>query len=399
MSWTTSANLRLQVQKLWDNGTLLAELAGAPELFPKRLRLKGPSSTELTERFDDVRSWIERLNREAKHYRVVRRSINHRILGSNSIPAEIWIDSLAEALAWLGKRRAAEGFAALVELTEARQPQLTQWLKKRPLQALDIADEWPLLLDIISWQKQHPRPYIYLRQVDIPGVHSKFIESHRAVLTELFDLVLAPDEIDETTRGLTGFSRRYGFRDKPLRLRFRLLDPALALFPTGTDQDITVTMETFAKLNLPVQSVFITENEINFIAFPMIPDSMVVFGAGYGFEALSEASWLQSRNIYYWGDIDTHGFAILDQLRANFPTAVSFLMDRETLFTHQQYWGWEEKQEQRDLTRLTTLEHELYDDLRQSRLGNQLRLEQERIGFDWVKRGLATCRTITCSQI
>ncbi|MCK4507868.1 MAG: hypothetical protein KAU27_04975 [Desulfuromonadales bacterium] len=395
MIWTTPADLHAQVQRLWDRGALLAELAGGTTLFPKRLRLKGPSSKQLVECFDDVRGWIDRIDREAKHYRVVRRSIKHRVLGSNSVPSEIWIDSMADALAWIGKRRAAERFSALLDLSRERQPQLLVWLEKRPLRALDLANEWPLLLDVISWLQSHPRPDIYLRQVDIPAVHSKFIENHRAVLAELFDLVLPQNKIDETARGVTGFCRRYGFRDKPLRLRFRLLDPDLALFPTGTDQDVTVTMETFARLDLPVKRVFITENEINFLAFPMISQSMVIFGSGYGFDGLKPAKWLQNCNIYYWGDIDTHGFAILDQLRVTFPATVSFLMDRETLLAHQLHWGAEEKQEQRDLPRLTTVEYEVYDDLCQNRLGDQLRLEQERIGFDWVAGALdMLCETL-----
>ncbi|MDT8442818.1 MAG: DUF3322 domain-containing protein [Desulfuromonadales bacterium] len=388
MNWTTPADLSAQVQKLWDKGALLAELAGGPTVFPKRLRLKTPTSTELAERFADVRVWISRLDRQAKHYRVVWRTVNHRILGSNSLPSEIWIDSLDEALELIGKRRAAERFTAVVAISRERQPQLLTWLEKRPLRALELAAEWPLLLDILSWLQYHPRPEIYLRQIDIAGVHSKFIESHRAVLAELFDLVLPQDKIDATALGLTGFCRRYGFRDKPLRLRFRLLDSDLALFATDTDQDVTVTMETFANFDLPVNKVFITENEINFLAFPMVPQSMVIFGAGYGFEVLKKATWIQSRTLYYWGDIDTHGFAILDQLRANFPTAVSFLMDLETLLAHQLHWGWEAQPERRDLCRLTTSEHKLYDDLRQNRLGRQLRLEQERIGFDWVGRAL-----------
>ncbi len=395
MIWTTPADLHAQVQRLWDRGALLAELAGGTTLFPKRLRLKGPSSKQLVECFDDVRGWIDRIDREAKHYRVVRRSIKHRVLGSNSVPSEIWIDSMADALAWIGKRRAAERFSALLDLSRERQPQLLVWLEKRPLRALDLANEWPLLLDVISWLQSHPRPDIYLRQVDIPAVHSKFIENHRAVLAELFDLVLPQNKIDETARGVTGFCRRYGFRDKPLRLRFRLLDPDLALFPTGTDQDVTVTMETFARLDLPVKRVFITENEINFLAFPMISQGMVIFGSGYGFDGLKPAKWLQNCNIYYWGDIDTHGFAILDQLRVTFPATVSFLMDRETLLAHQLHWGAEEKQEQRDLPRLTTVEYEVYDDLCQNRLGDQLRLEQERIGFDWVAGALdMLCETL-----
>jgi hypothetical protein len=49
---------------------------------------------------------------------------------------------------------------------------------------------------------------------------------------------------------------------------------------------------------------------------------------GYGFDNLAAALWLQQKDIYYWGDIDTHGFAILNQLRGFFPHAVSFLMDQ-----------------------------------------------------------------------
>ncbi len=43
---------------------------------------------------------------------------------------------------------------------------------------------------------------------------------------------------------------------------------------------------------------------------------------------LAQAGWLARCQVYYWGDIDTHGFAILDQLRTHIPHARSLLMDR-----------------------------------------------------------------------
>ncbi len=219
-------------------------------------------------------------------------------------------------------------------------------------------------------------------------MHSKFIEGRRSVLSELLDLVLQQDAIDDSARGVSGFCRRYGFRDKPSRIRFRMLDSEIAFVSTGTNQDITVTHDTFARLDFPVEKVFITENEVNFLAFPSVSRSMVIFGAGYGFEMLAEARWLQSRCIYNWGDIDTHGFAILDQLRALFPNVASFLMDHNTLLAHRPHWGKEPQPERRDLLRLNSTEAALYDDLRQNRLGTQLRLEQERIGFVWVETAL-----------
>ncbi|TFG39549.1 MAG: hypothetical protein E4H48_08885 [Syntrophobacterales bacterium] len=389
MNWTTPADLRAQVQKLWDRGLLLAALSGGETIFPRRLTLEGPGSKELSERFAEVRDWIAQLAGLAGPYRIAWRSVNHRVLGANQIPAEIWIDSLEDALGLLGKRRAAEKFTALVALTRERQPELIPWLTKRPLRSLELADDWSRLLDIVAWLQKHPRPGIYLRQIDLPGVHSKFIEGQRGVLGELFDLVLPLQDIDATTTGVSGFCRRYGFQDKPLRVRFRSLDPKHALLPTNTDQDIMLTQETFAQLKLPVTKVFITENEVNFLAFPPMADGLVIFGAGYGFQNLSAVHWLQDLAILYWGDIDTHGFAILDQLRAHHPHAQSFLMDRQTLLQHRPQWTVEPQPTLRDLPRLSPEESTLYDELRWLRLSDQpVRLEQERISFGFVCRAV-----------
>ena len=388
MTWTTSAELKAQVQKLWDRGILLSTVISGEDIFPRRMTLKGPDSRELSDSFPKVRDWIARISRAAKQYRIEWRNINHRILGANKIPAEIWIDSLDDALAFIGKRLAVEQFAALVALTRKHQPKLLPWLVKRPLRALELAEEWPRFLEIVTWLLKQPRPGIYLRQIDLPGIHSKFIEGNRGVLGELFDYALPPEEINGTVTGAGGFCRRYGFRDKPLRVRIRILDPKLALLPTETDQDITLTQATFTKLNIPVTKVFITENEINFLAFPQVPHAMVIFGAGYGFENLATVEWLRERNIYYWGDIDTHGFAILNQLRGFFPRAASFLMDQHTFLEHRALWGVEPSPETGILTRLTTVESTLYDQLRKNEWDHQVRLEQEKIGFEWLTEAL-----------
>ena len=58
-----------------------------------------------------------------------------------------------------------------------------------------------------------------LRQVVVPGVHSKFIEAHRRVLIQWLDRVLPPEVINTSARGVSGFTRRYGFLDKPQRIR------------------------------------------------------------------------------------------------------------------------------------------------------------------------------------
>ena len=382
MTWTTPADLKAQVQRLWERGRLLVPLVNDESLFPRRLTLKGPGSRELSERFSEVRDWIGQLSAAAGPYRIEWRSVNHRVLGSNTIPAAIWIDTLEDALRLIGKKRETDQFAALVELTRAQQPGLLPWLAKRPLRVLELAESWSQLLAVVAWLLEHPRPSIYLRQIDLPGVHTKLIEAHRGVLAELFDLVLPDEFIDETYTGIGGFCRRYGFLDKPSRVRFRMLDPNVPLLPLEADQDITLTQAAFASLALPVSKVYITENEINFLAFPHVPDAMVIFGAGYGFDTLTTATWLDEKDIYYWGDIDTHGFAILNQLRRYFPHVKSFLMDQKTLLNHRSLWGTEDSPEQANLGRLNAEEGALYDQLRQNKWGERVRLEQERIQFD-----------------
>ncbi|MES2088745.1 MAG: DUF3322 domain-containing protein [Pseudomonadota bacterium] len=393
--WTSASALREQVRKRWDKGELLAERVASHNLFPMRLTLRGPSSGELSERFDAVRSWAFELQQGTRHgYRLVMRDVRHRIIGQNSVPAEIWVDSLDDAVRWLGKASEVKAFDALVALTRQQQPALLTWLQRQPLRALALADQWSHLLAFVGWMQGHPQPGIYLRQVDLRGIHSKFIETHRSVLADLLDLVLPFDVINADASGGAQFARRYGFRDKPLRVRFRWLDSKASGWISGGDGDYTVSQVAFARLRPAVEHVFITENEINFLSFPEVANSLVVFGAGYGFEALANADWLHHGKLHYWGDIDTHGFAILDQLRAHHPHATSFLMDRQTLLAHRPQWTVESQATLRDLPRLSPEEGALYDDLRWMRLSDQsLRLEQERIDFGWVALATEACRT------
>jgi len=389
-AWTTPAELRAQLMRRWDKGELLAEIVAPGDLFPLRLSLRGPTSSDLSERFDEVRTWAAGLQ-QSPGCRLVMREVRHRVIGQNSLPGEAWVDTLDDALRLVGKARDARAFQALLAITLRQQPTLLHWLQRQPLRALALAELWSQLLDVVAWLQAHPRPDIYLRQVDLPGVHSKFIESQRGVLSELLDLTLPADAIDTMASGAAQFARRYGFRDKPLRVRLRFLDPEHPAWVSGADADYTVSQQAFARLAPDVRHVFITENEINFLAFPPAAGSLVVFGAGYGFEAIARAAWLQQCGLHYWGDIDTHGFAILDQLRAQFPHAQSFLMDHDTLLVHQAQWTLEPQPTQRDLPRLNEAERRVYDDLRWRRLRDEpLRLEQERINFGRVERAVMT---------
>ena len=127
---------------------------------------------------------------------------------------------------------------------------------------------------------------------------------------------------------------------------------------------------------------------MNGLAFPPVPKGIAIFGLGYGLERLTEVTWLHRRAVNYWGDLDTHGFWMLDRLRSRMPHARSFLMDRGTLLAHRHAWVSEPEPAKFPPSHLKPDERALYDDLLEDRLGPSVRLEQERIGFGWLESAL-----------
>src|SRR5262249_17433080 len=250
--------------------------------------------------------------------------------------------------------------------------------------------EWPRILDVLAWFSDHPRSNLYLRQVDIPGVDTKFIEARMQLFSELLDIVLEAHDDPLTAQKLTTaqkFTQRYGLGAKPSLMRLRLLDSRIAIAGLS---DLTIPAGDFAALNITARYVFLTENEVNCLAFPEFGEAIVVFGKGYGAGLLHSASWMSGRHIYYWGDIDTHGFAILDRLRVRFPSVRSFLMNRETLLAHRSLCVREQVPYRAGLSHLDPDEQALFDDLLHDRLGKNVRLEQERISYSFLEEHLKT---------
>ncbi|HEX5018255.1 MAG TPA: Wadjet anti-phage system protein JetD domain-containing protein [Actinomycetes bacterium] len=383
-SWTTPSDIRAWLARQWDRGRLLTSVL-EQDRFPLRVPFKVPTSRELGTQYDDARAWVAAIQ-ALPRVRLEARRINHRQLGAQDIPAKIWIDTVDDAAALIGRSGDLSRFRLLVEQTSDTLPAAVPLLAKRPLDVLHAAEEWTTLMTLAQWMLDHPRPSVHVRQIDLPGVHTKFVEEHRQLLAALLECVLQPEAIDTTAR-TTDIARRFRFLLKPRLVRFRTLDPQWRLTAFDVDGQYLLTAADFGRVPPPGR-VVITENEINFLALPPLPDAIAVFGAGSGLEHLADAPWLTSCPVYYWGDIDTHGFWILDQLRAVVPHAASLLMDRHTLMEHRELWGTEQSPHRRDLDRLTTDERDIYDDLRDNRIGPKIRLEQERIRFSAVQRAL-----------
>jgi hypothetical protein len=350
-----------------------------------------PGGRELLNEFSNIGKSLHELQASAKAtlgygYQIDFELIAHRQLGEQHLPSRIYFETEQDFLRFIGKLREATKFKQLAQQTLEQHPVLAEVLQDKPRLLLDNLAVWSKLLSVAEWFIAHPRPDIFIRQIDLPDIDSKFIEQHKTQLTVLLDVLLPPPAIKCETKS---FERRYGLRFDQHLIRFRLLDPSIAL--AGLT-DLTLPLGDFCPLELSLKNVFITENKVNGLAFPAFPESMVIFSLGYGVGSLAEAGWLKAKRIIYWGDLDTHGFAMLSRLRESFPQVESMLMDSATLTTNRALCVTEASPVKEIPACLTAAEQATFKTLL-SPDAFALRLEQERIPFGQIEAFLYALKT------
>ena len=377
--WTRPADVRAAVRKKWDSGALLTRFLAGHEWEPLSIPIRGPSARQIGEYLAEVRQWAsEWAAAERGPLRVEYKQVGGRHFGANSIPSRAWLDSYAAAWELLGVRPDVRRLARLIEA--ARGTRLIPWLIGHPMRALRLADDWDRLLATVRWIEQRQVTGMYLRQVDAVGVDTKFIERHRGVLTELLDAQLDPSRVDTLA---PDFATRYGFLRRPGYVRFRMAGGYRGF------SELSVRVGEFTSAPGGVRRAYVIENEITYLAFPVPGGAMVIFGGGYAVPVLGPLSWLAGLDVSYWGDIDTHGFAILSRLRHHLPHARSMLMDRATLLDHRDQWTTESSPITATLDRLDAAESAFYADLLSDAYGPSIRLEQERISFSAIEKAVA----------
>jgi hypothetical protein len=379
-SWTRPADVRTSIRKKWDSGSLLVRFASGQDWAPLGIPIRGPSAREIGEQLAEVRQWAAEWAAAAASgpLRVEYKQVGGRHFGANSIPARAWLDSYDHAWALLRVGAEVRRLAGLIE--SARGTRLVPWLTGHPMRALRLADDWDRLLATVRWIEQRQAPGMYLRQIDAPGVDTKFIERHKGVLTELLDAQLDPGRV---AADAPDFAGRYGFLRRPGYVRFRVAGGYREF------SELSVRADEFHTAPEGVSRAYVIENEITYLAFPAPAGAMVIFGGGYAVPALEPLGWLAGLDIGYWGDIDTHGFAILNRLRHHLPHARSMLMDRATLLDHRDHWTTEPSPAAATLDHLDGAESALYTDLVSDAYGPAVRLEQERISFAAVEKAVA----------
>ncbi|HCT15095.1 Wadjet anti-phage system protein JetD domain-containing protein [Corynebacterium nuruki] len=316
--------------------------------------------------------------------------------GADSTVTVVWVEKSWSA-AGLGRQRVPDrlqvtGVEALVTLTGQKSRwrglihRMSRLLGERPAPgvrtaAAAVMTRWSDLTDedlvrlhaVVDWLLAYPDSGLTPRAVPVEGVHGKWLEHHLTLVTRLVSAHRgAPD--GSLVRSLSDL----GLVEREPQIRMRLPSdvPGRDVFPEDMTLTWTGAAMLWAETTVPVTGVLIVENLETFLALPVCPGRMLIWGAGYRARKWAQLPWLVNLPTWYWGDLDTDGFAILSAVRSHLPQVQSVLMDEAAVRRWRPLATTDTHPDRKILPYLTTAEDAALDLL--ASLGN-LRIEQERI--------------------
>lgn len=350
--------------------------------WPLVVNLGIPTEKQALTRVEDVRAWVAAWQTWTGVGSVSWSERRWRKLGTQAVPEKLLLSGPGDVAQWIGEAdrwdRARQRYRNLV----GRWPQLSDRLPRYFDILADYREaDYQRLVDMVAWIEHNPASNLYPRQLPVMGLDSKWLEKRTGLVADLVDAVQG----GSTTEGdfpTSDFYGRCGLKLPPQLIRLRMLDHGLRQRVGGLS-DLSVPWEQLAELDLPVGNVFIVENLQTGLAFDDLPGSLVIMQLGYGVDVLGRLPWVARARCFYWGDLDTHGFAILNRARSHLPELQSVLMDESTLRNHRDLWVEEKDQHAAEtLPLLTDSEQAVYQIIKHNAWGQNVRLEQERIAWD-----------------
>ena len=378
--------------RLYESGEVFRFFMRGESLFPFVIKLKTPTQKSFREAMPTLSKELKSL--EALHLKIDYKEFDFKSMGKQRLPVSVEIETEEKFLKFLSKEREFDELVAAYEKAIKAFSLLKTLFIAKPNLLLQNRENIHELLEICRYFVANPQPNIYIRELSIEGVDTKFIQKNRVVVDSFLGSVLEESSYDTEITKLSenGFEKKYGLKYELPLVRFRILDEALYIQGLS---DLSLTTEEFASLELTCKYVFIVENKITMLSFMDIKNAIVIFGNGYGAGRIKNAEWLKSKNIYYWGDIDLDGFAILSQVRGYFPQTESLLMDNTTIEKCKDLAVKSSERNAKELKHLKDAERLVYERLVNDYYGENFRLEQERIPLHHLLTNLSYCDNIS----
>ncbi|MHB1009550.1 MAG: Wadjet anti-phage system protein JetD domain-containing protein [Propionibacteriaceae bacterium] len=347
-------------------------LAGDQDHWPHRFSLGKVPSASLASNFAAVQEWTFAWRDWAREHELALEDVTRRTAGiSESLPSHVTIsdlDTAARTVANGWPQRLRTGRRRLNSLLARFPEHSAPHRVLRASQAYSEAD-FDLLCTAALWFQSNARSGLSPRQVPIEGLHSKWLNSHRAAVLDL----AGADEL-----GLVEV--------RAPEVNFTYLDPDYRS-RGGRIHDSVVPGDAVTPA-YPPQVVVISENKDTAILFPELSGGISVQGHGNaGPSLISRVPFLASApRVFYWGDLDAKGLEIVNEYRRFEVDVETLLMDETTLERYARFRADTDehgrplkRSTRKTLRRLTAQELAVYLRLTEPDSDDPIRVEQERI--------------------
>lgn len=289
-------------------------------------------------------------------------------IGHQRIPVRAWLWTPDALAAFAGgqpehtwKRLSGRARAVITRLNGSAEVRATIRKHASDLQSFDD-DRFQTVLEVSKWLVENPVRGLRPRQLPIRGVDTKWFAANRSIVTDFVCAVTGRTDL--------------GIVDAEKLIRVKVLDNQLA---GDGPTDFAGSAPKLGRLRYEPEAVFVFENLECVLAMPEWPGAIVVHGGGHAIDVVRALPWVQSSPVIYWGDMDSHGLAILHRLRSAHTRVTSAMMDVDTLLAHRDLWMQDTKPNRGTFDTLTEKERALLERLRDE--GDPM-MEQERIPWE-----------------
>lgn len=368
----------------WDNrGNWRARLVGVRP-FPLQIKLQPPTGPQAAGDMTRFQTFVHQW-RLFRHQSAVQwSSVTIRGFGTQEVPVYLRIPDISSLTTILGDDVA--GFHAEWEKREQCLVGFSPALRAAAtsacfeLMALPLVD-FDELCRLLPQLARGMGGGGYVRALALQGVGTKFIESNAAIVERLIDAMHG--------LGGGGLYEWLGVALKPAGTIALRGMSAQVRQQLGNLRTVWIDGRELIDLQVDTTHLLIIENEQSAYVVQDMPSTLVIAGCGYQLDWL-RAPWVGRMTIGYWGDLDSHGFDMLELAREYQPTIQSVMMDSETLEAHP-HASLERIGAVGTRGRLTVEEAQVMQALRQRSI-DQRRLEQEKLSAGFVQARLAVWR-------
>lgn len=362
------------------------------DFFPLIIKAdKGKVNDDLLSRQKELQLLISKSkNKTGSGYKLDFETVNSRKNGEQTEVSKIYFENESDYLSFINENKSYKLFCtAISQIKDSNllsNEKFVEWAKSH---LTDLCAEpesnhfWTDVYLCADWLNKNQDSNLYIREIPLP-VHTKFIEQNKKIIKSLTEKADSEYEFEAT----------FGLKIKPDFVRFRSLSDNIILpFSESMLNECQLLLDDFSKLDESflhkIKNIFIVENEMVYLTFPRYKDSICIWGQGYKVNILNGIEWFKSKELYYFGDLDEHGFDILSTYRRCYPQIQSFCMDKNVLDEYEQFLVQGKKLENgRIPENLTEAENECFMILR-SVTSEKNRLEQERVSVEYIKKQLS----------